>query len=149
MLAACSTFDCPLNNKVYASVKLASGQLDDTLSVSIPRSMGEDESDTVVVNRLTETDSLSLPMSYSHDEDLYLLHFKQKDTGAETTDSMWVKKTNEPHFESVDCSPAMFHTIGGVRYTRHNIDSISINNNKVTYNDAKAHLLLYLKHSND
>lgn len=151
MLPSCSTFDCPLNNKVYASIKLAGNvkSLDDTLSVSIPRNMRDDESDTVVVNRLTETDSLSLPISYVHDEDLYLFHFKQKGTGIETTDSVWVKKTNEPHFESVDCSPAMFHTVNGVRYTRHSIDSISINNNKVTYNDAKAHFFLYLKGNNN
>ena len=38
-LGACTTFDCPLYNKVYAKVKLAGDvkTLADTLSVSIPR----------------------------------------------------------------------------------------------------------------
>ena len=72
---ACTTFDCPLYNKVYAKVKLAGDvkTLADTLSVSIPRNMDDDGSDTVVINRLTATDSLSLPMSYQRDEDIYLI----------------------------------------------------------------------------
>lgn len=147
LLCACSTFDCPLNNRVYASMRLAGEvkTLDDTLTVSIPLSHDDDGSDTVVVNRLTGTDSLALPMSYMRTEDIYLLHIAQRDTRLQTTDTMWVAKENEKHFESVDCSPAMFHTITGIRFTQHAIDSITINNNKVTYNDSKAHFLIYLK----
>ena len=134
---ACTTFDCPLYNKVYAKVKLAGDvkTLADTLS-------------TVVINRLTATDSLSLPMSYQRDEDIYLFCISQYETGVKTTDTVWVEKQNLPHFESVDCNPAMFHTIKGVRTTHHAIDSIKINNDKVTYNDTKPHFLLYLKEHN-
>lgn len=147
---ACTTFDCPLYNKVYAKVKLAGDvkTLADTLSVSIPRNMDDDGSDTVVINRLTATDSLSLPMSYQRDEDIYLFCISQNETGVKTTDTVWVEKQNLPHFESVDCNPAMFHTIKGVRTTHHAIDSIKINNDKVTYNDTKPHFLLYLKERN-
>ena len=42
----------------------------------------------------------------------------------------------------------MLHTIKGVRTTHHAIDSIKINNDKVTYNDTKPHFLLYLKERN-
>ena len=103
---ACTTFDCPLYNKVYAKVKLAG------------------------------------------DEDIYLFCISQYETGVKTTDTVWVEKQNLPHFESVDCNPAMFHTIKGVRTTHHAIDSIKINNDKVTYNDTKPHFLLYLKERN-
>ena len=91
---ACTTFDCPLYNKVYAKVKLAGDvkTLADTLSVSIPRNMDDDGSDTVVINRLTATDSLSLPMSYQRDEDIYLFHISQYETGVKTTDTVWVEK---------------------------------------------------------
>ena len=50
---------------------------------------------------------------------------------------------------SIDCAPAVFHTIEGVRFTQHAIEDIKINNNKVTYNDPKAHLLIYIKNSNN
>lgn len=146
-LSACSSIDCPLNNSVYASFRLAGdvATLEDTLTVSTPRSIDNAGEDTVLVNRLTRTDSLSLPLSYQRDEDTFLFALAETGTAKVTTDTVWIAKQNEPHFESVDCSPTMFHTITGVRFTRHAIDSIKINYNKVTYNDAKAHFLIYFK----
>ena len=146
-LSACSSIDCPLNNRTYASFKLAGDvtKLVDTLTVSTPRNIDNPEEDTVLINRLVDTDSLSLPMSYQRTEDIYIFTFVQKDTELKTIDTLWVSKENEPHFESVDCNPVMFHTIKDVRFTQHAIDDIKVNYNKVTYNDAKAHFLIYLK----
>ena len=146
-LSACSSIDCPLNNRTYASFKLAGDvtKLVDTLTVSTPRNIDNPEEDTVLINRLVDTDSLSLPMSYQRTEDIYIFTFVQKDTELKTIDTLWVSKENKPHFESVDCNPVMFHTIKDVRFTQRAIDDIKVNYNKVTYNDAKAHLLIYLK----
>lgn len=146
-MASCSSVDCPLNNRVYAAFKLAGdvATLDDTLSVATPRTIDNIEEDTILINRLTQADSLALPMSYSRTEDTYYFAVTQKGTGLETTDTVRVSKENLPHFESVDCNPAIFHTINSVSFTRHAIDSIKVNNNKVTYNDAKAHFLIYFK----
>lgn len=146
-LSACSSIDCPLNNRTYASFKLAGDvtKLVDTLTVSTPRNIDNPEEDTVLINRLVDTDSLSLPMSYQRSEDIYIFTFVQKDTELKTIDTLWVSKENEPHFESVDCNPVMFHTIKDVRFTQRAIDDIKVNYNKVTYNDAKAHFLIYLK----
>lgn len=146
-LSACSSIDCPLNNRTYASFKLAGDvtKLVDTLTVSTPRNIDNPEEDTVLINRLVDTDSLSLPMSYQRTEDIYIFTFVQKDTELKTIDTLWVSKENEPHFESVDCNPVMFHTIKDVRFTQRAIDDIKVNYNKVTYNDAKAHFLIYLK----
>lgn len=146
-LSACSSIDCPLNNRTYASFKLAGDvtKLVDTLTVSTPRNIDNPEEDTVLINRLVDTDSLSLPMSYQRTEDIYIFTFVQKDSELKTIDTLWVSKENEPHFESVDCNPVMFHTIKDVRFTQRAIDDIKVNYNKVTYNDAKAHFLIYLK----
>lgn len=146
-LSACSSIDCPLNNRTYASFKLAGDvtKLVDTLTVSTPRNIDNPEEDTVLINRLVDTDSLSLPMSYQRTEDIYIFTFVQKDTELKNIDTLWVSKENEPHFESVDCNPVMFHTIKDVRFTQRAIDDIKVNYNKVTYNDAKAHFLIYLK----
>ena len=146
-LSACSSIDCPLNNRTYASFKLAGDvtKLVDTLTVSTPRNIDNPEEDTVLINRLVDTDSLSLPMSYQRTEDIYIFTFVQNDTELKTIDTLWVSKENEPHFESVDCNPVMFHTIKDVRFTQRAIDDIKVNYNKVTYNDTKAHFLIYLK----
>lgn len=155
LLAACSSIDCPLNNRVMATYKWAGDVTtlsQDTLTVSTLRSQSEGD-DTVLVNRTIGVDSINLPMSYSRAEDEFFFTFTPvaDSTSARTaaTDTVWVAKTDEAHFEAVDCSPAVFHTITGVRHTRHAIDSIRINNNQVTYNDAKAHILVYLKADRD
>lgn len=148
-LSACSSIDCPLNNRVYASFRLAGevATLSDTLTVATQRTPDNAAEDTVLLNLLTNADSLTLPMSYSRSEDILYFELRQYGTGRKTTDTVRVAKQNEPHFESVDCNPAMFHTITGVNFTHHAIDSIKINYNKVTYNDAKANFLIYFKNS--
>lgn len=143
---SCSSIDCPLNNRVCVKMRLAGDEsvTRDTLTIASPRTVGEDN-DTVLINRLTAADSLQVPMSYNRSQDIYFLTLVQEGTSAETTDTVWVDKTNLPHFESVDCAPNMFHDITAVKTTHHSIDSIAVNNNKVTYNDAKAHLIIYFK----
>ena len=60
-------------------------------------------------------------------------------------DTIWVEKSNQPHFESVDCQISYFHTILSVKSTHHIIDSLSINNSQVNYDASKEHFHLYLK----
>lgn len=137
-LSACSSVDCPLNNTVYANYKLAGAvkTLPDTLTISTARGDG---SDSVLINQQVNTDSFLLPMSYGHDVDeLYLQANSLRDT-------IWVTKTNTPHFESVDCGVAYFHVITGVRYTRHAIDSIAINHKEVNYDATQQHFHIYFK----
>jgi hypothetical protein len=67
---------------------------------------------------------------------------------------MWfifVAHTNEPHFESVDCPPAVFHTIQSVAWTSHSlsqmpltIDSVAVVRTKVNYDDVE-NLKVYLR----
>lgn len=137
-LSACSSVDCPLNNTVYANYKLmgAVKTLPDTLTISTVRSDG---SDSVLINQQVNTDSFLLPMSCGHDVDE--LHLRTNSL----LDTVWVTKTNTPHFESVDCGVAYFHVITGVRYTRHAIDSIAINHKEVNYDATQQHFHIYFK----
>ena len=118
--------------------------LDDTLTIASPRT-NDDDNDTVLINRLTASDSLHLPVSYTRTRDTYYITLVQKETSATVTDTLWGDKTNLPQFESVDCGPNMFHDITATKTTHHGIDSLTVNNNKITYNDAKAHLIIYFK----
>ena len=78
-------------------------------------------------------------MSYAQTEDVLVFH-----TG-HLTDTVVIEKTNEPHFESVDCGLNYFHTLTGVRYTRHALDSIVINHNQVNYDASQKHFFVYFK----
>ena len=140
VLAACSSIDCPLNNRVYATFRLDAGM----------KTMEDyKDDDTVIINRLADFDSIALPMSYQRAVDVYVFGIKQKDSDVSTTDTVWVTKENNPHFESVDCNPQFFHTITDVKFTTEAIENITINYNKVTYNDGKAHFLIRFKGHNN
>ena len=115
--------------------------LDDTLTISVKRTSG---ADTVLLNKALRVDSFSIPLSYSHESDEYYFDIRP-DGGVRTIDTVTITKTNEPHFESGDCPATMFHTLQQVKCTHHRIDSVVINQNKVSYDAQKPHLLIYFK----
>ncbi len=143
ILSSCSSIDCPLNNRVYTTYKLAGSVLvlEDSLTVSTTKISGEDP---VKINLYAHVDSFSIPMSYQGKEDVLFMEIRNT-TGTTTLDTVRVEKLDYPHFEAVDCNPSFFHTITNVSYTRHRIDSIVINNANVTYDAKKCHFFIYFK----
>ncbi|MBR1548199.1 MAG: alpha amylase [Prevotella sp.] len=115
----------------------------DTMWVWTPRADGKD---TLLVNRLcgTSATSLELPISYTQPEDVLCLLLADT-VGRYWLDSIRIKKENHPHFESVDCQAAFFHTITGVTSTHNIVDSVVIKNPEVTYDASSPHFYLYLK----
>lgn len=148
IISACSSIDCPLNNLVYSSYGLygADGRADtltDTLTISTNRTDG---SDSVLINRDSRVTEFSLPMSYSHPQDVFFVEVKGD--GYTALDTLTVSKEDKPHFESVDCGPSFFHTITAVECTNNAVDSVIINNPDVNYDTSKKHFRIYFKHRN-
>lgn len=151
-MVACSSIDCPFMNTVYTTYQLKQGEektdtLRDTLSVWIHRF---DKTDSVVLNKAVNVTSFNLPMSYTNLEDslfFCIVHevSKEPKVCSSVLDTVVVKKTNTPHFESVDCSPKYFHEITDVNHTNNGINFIEIKNTSVTY-EPKNHFYIYFKH---
>ena len=146
---ACSSIDCPVENAVAVNYQVmafdgtseVADTLKDTLNVWSRRANGKD---TLLLNKSVNAKTFSLQVSYTHPVDV--LVFQVKDTLHQTTtDTVWVGKTDQPHFESVDCQASYFHTITNVRWTHNAIDSIAINNPNVNYDLSIEHFHLYLK----
>lgn len=143
VLAACSSINCPLNNRVMTVYKLAGDvtPLADVLTISTTRINGED---TILLNQVEGVDSFLLPVSYNRPEDV--LYFERTNsTGWSMTDTVVIEKQDIPHFESIDCNPSYFHVIKRVRHTRLTIDSIVINKEIVNYDAKTPHLFVYFK----
>ncbi|EGN57213.1 hypothetical protein PRBRB14_24240 [Hallella multisaccharivorax DSM 17128] len=138
LLGACSTVDCPLNNTVYTYYVLRGPvrTLPDTLTISTRTGNG---ADSVLINKQVNTDSFSLPVSYTRNEDVLVFQTNH------LLDTISIEKTNIPHFESVDCGVNYFHTITGVKFTRHAIDSVVIHHNSVNYDVSQKHFYIYFK----
>ena len=155
---ACSTIDCPVQNVVSVQYEIRDKAgnalaLTDSLSVVTMRLDGEYvnittllNSDDVTLNKLIGKSSFSLPISYSHPDDI--LFFCFTDTVKTVVDTVWIEKEDIPHFESVDCSANFFHDITDVRYTQHAIDSLVLKNSHVDYDKKTVHFYLYPKTRN-
>jgi hypothetical protein len=148
LVADCSSIDCPVENTVrtYYNICNSDGselKIDEGLSVTSKR---RDGTDTLLLNMQTGISKFSLPVSYSHPEDILIFAYSSKlGDIVYARDTVWVKKDDIPHFESVDCNASFFHNITAVRSTQHAIDSIRINNPSVTYDSSPEHFHLYLK----
>jgi hypothetical protein len=148
LVSACSTIDCPVQNTVYTVYNLYTSDqrvdtLRDTMYVYTHR---RDGSDTLLFNSGIGLTAFSLPISYSHPEDT-IFFLTMKDRAVATVDTVFIKKEDIPHFESVDCSASFFHRLTAVRSTHYAIDSIVISKNFVDYDATSPHFHLYLKHS--
>lgn len=147
VVAACGTTDCPLNNTVRQVSKFYTTDgtpltIEDTLIVT--------SRDSIILNRATKSNIVMLPMSYNGDIDTIVMRYKPQGEIPAAVDTIFIHKTNVPHYISLDCGTGVFHTITDVKWTRrtptaHNryaIDSIAIKNNTVTY-DEKENLQIY------
>ena len=143
--SSCSSIDCPVENTVatHYAVFNAQGEevkLTDTLWVWSRRIDGKD----TLLNRAIDLSQFSLQVSYKNPEDT-LIFFKGSPYAEWTLDTLWLKKDDIPHFESVDCSAHFFHRITAVRSTHEGIDSVVIANPNVDYDPQKIHLNIYFK----
>lgn len=142
-LVACSSIDCPVQNVVAVKYALMHGEEADTLKDTVwVFSRRSDGTDTLLLNRGTGISSFSLQVSYSHPEDTLLVLLSDT-TGRLTLDTVWLKKDDIPHFESVDCSAHFFHRLTAVRSTHESIDSIRIVNPTVNYDASITNLYIY------
>lgn len=151
---SCSSIDCPVENTVRTYYKICNSdgsdlELDEALSIYSRRRDGTDTMlydgpDSLLLNKVTKISKFSLPISYSHPEDILI--FEYTDLTGEVvyaTDTVWIKKEDIPHFESVDCNVSFFHNLTDVRYTTNFIDSLVIKERSVNYDRTQIHFILY------
>lgn len=148
--AACSSIDCPVDNTVAAVYHIYNRdenelKLGDVMTVTTVR---RDGTDSTLFNQGTGISEFSLPVSYSHAEDVLVFHFTNEERKLDVKDTVWIEKEDIPHFESVDCNAIFFHNLTAVRHTQHYIQSIVINNPSVTYDKNVVHFRLYPAGSN-
>ncbi|MCR4922208.1 MAG: hypothetical protein K5945_10980 [Bacteroidaceae bacterium] len=129
LLAACEEIDCSLYNSVNMYACFYSDgsavAITDTLTISTG------SSERVLLNRMTNVGNWQIPLSYRQDVDTLLLHVAGD--GYQVTDTVWIAKTNTPHFESPDCPTNMFHKIVAIESTHLFIDSVTIVQPYVNY----------------
>ncbi len=129
-MAACSDVNCSSQGSSYANYVFAD-RLDSTVSLLDTLSVGTtmlNGKDTVLLNRLIGAKEMSLPVSSSLAEDtLYFYFFRRNQL-----DTLWIRHSNVPYFSSPECGISVAHSVEGVRYTRHFIDTVQILNKEIS-----------------
>ncbi len=143
--SSCTSIDCPFEHDVMTKYNLYKSNektdtLRDTLNVFSHRI---NRTDTLLLNSACGKTSFRLNVGYANPEDTLFFRFSNTDYLA--IDTVYVKKENYPHFESVDCNASYFHDITAIRSTHHAIDTIIITNPSVTYDPNTEHFKLYIK----
>lgn len=142
--AACTSIDCPLNNRVYTNYCLQTAEHKvDTMKLYMTVSTNRTEgSDTVIINKDVDVTQFSLPISNAHSTDVFFVELADT-LGHSSLDTISVSKEDHMHFESTDCAPSYFHTLTNVSSTHNAIDSVVINTNTVDYDTTKKHFYIY------
>lgn len=96
-----------------------------------------------VLNRQPNAGSLQLPLSYTAEEDTFILSYNS----GRVMDTLWVNHQNLPYFTDMECGTIMHYQLTGVRSTRHLIDSVCITAPKVT-NTLYENVKIYYTVSN-
>lgn len=144
IVVSCTTIDCPVNNLVRTRYQFTNSagdslKLMDTMTVVSANKDG----DTIVLNKGVSISKFHLPISYSHPEDELVFYFDGDNL--HLADTLWIKKDDISHFESVDCNATFFHKLTAIRHTHNCLDSVIIVNPSVTNDDQVVHVLIYPK----
>ena len=161
LTTACSSIDCQLNGSVYCTYQLKN-QYGEDMGFKVPLTVTLCETangDSVIINSENNVSSFDVPMSYNAYTDIIKLTITVTDTiegvteeGNDTTyyvttpysDVIRISKTNEPYFESIDCAARYNHTIENVQSSNNFIDSLVINDVKVTNDASKENVYIYI-----
>ena len=142
-LHSCDDTGCTLYNSTLCQISFYSdlelpAVLEDTLTVY---AVGVE---TPVYNMGTNLNMLKLQLSYYKDVDTLLYEHwmgTPEEPAPHQVDTLFIRKTDMPHFESPDCGVAMFHDIEKVWWENDSrfpetplIKAVYVNHSQVYYN---------------
>lgn len=93
--------------------------------------------DSIVINNMTSTSELALPMCYTQECDTLILKFANAD------DTLFIGHTNIPYFISMDCGTGMYHELTSITHTNNFVDSVTIVHPYINF-DANENIKIYL-----
>ena len=130
-LGACTNIECPLDNVVVMTGGLYN--VEDGKSTTLKDhelSITSVDGKYVLLNRVKDISSFEIPLRQGVESDT-LLFWLENTYGQSATDTLFLKYTDHPHFESLDCPAALFHTLTEARCTSHPLSELPLTLHKV------------------
>lgn len=142
-IVACSESDCPLNNNPMNTIGFYDSNTGKAMTLGDTLTVTAFETDSVLINRISNAKSLSLPLRYEGGKTSYVFDYTivLRDTfprpGKEDSiditifhrkDTIGMTYTDEKHFLSMDCGILTYFNLKSIQTTNHLIDSVRIIN---------------------
>lgn len=89
--------------------------------------------DTILVNKLSGANAMSLPMNYFAEKDTLILSY----SSISNKDTIYISHSNYSHIDLPECGTNRFHTLKDIKSTESGIYSVEIVNAKVNYDGAE------------
>lgn len=148
LLTACQPDNCPPNAFAATGIHIVNQNgnavaYTDTLSViGMTRSKAASGEDVwikdTLINKQTETKTLSIPLSYGNFTDFILQWY------GKPADTLHIEQRNIPYYMSNECGTMMFHEIVTLRSTTYMLDSVKVINAQID-NNEKENIRIYVK----
>lgn len=136
----CSIAGRPMINCVLYAVNGESHAIkNDTLDSLTVTALG---TDSIIINNQKKVHTLMLPLRYTSDSTILVFHYAYKLDPA-ISDTLYIKQSNTPYFESMDCGYSMRQKIIGFGHSTVQIDSIKIPNTEANTNGTENLKLYY------
>lgn len=94
--------------------------------------------DSVIINRMTDVSTISLPLRYTADSTEFVFRYT-----AHLTDTLVIRHTNTPYFVSMDCGYQMKQSITEERHTQRYLDSVYVSHPETSINGTENIQLFY------
>lgn len=143
LLNACASIDCPLNSTVYATYNFYQNGEPATLADTLNICLRVNGKDSLVVNRLYNSKTVNLPLSYYQATDTLLLKVSLANHRS-YLDTVYISKENLPHFNKPECGTWVEHLVTQIRHTHNDLDSIVLIQPKIDTNETE-NFRLYFK----
>ncbi|NDW11810.1 calcium-binding protein P [Bacteroides sp. 214] len=96
--------------------------------------------DSVILNQDTQVSIISLPLNYTSEQSVLVLHY---DAESVETDTLFLTHTNTASFISMECGYEMKQALTSVKHTTHRLDSISVKDLNTNINGTQNLSLIY------
>lgn len=147
---ACTNIDCPLDNVVVMTGGLYRSEDGTSLTLQDELTVNSAATGEVLLNKVSEISGFEIPLRHGAGTDTLLFSFANAE-GQAAEDTLFLTYTDSPHFESVDCPAALFHTLKEVRWTSHPLaelpltfEKVEIVRSLVNYDDIE-NIKIYLR----
>ena len=146
LFQGCGTSECLGNQSSIPLAGLYSADTEKAISIDSITVYGYNApNDSMLLNNAQGIEQIYLPLRINVAETQYIFHYDQKAiSGIENNDTITLKYTSKPYFDSFECGAMYQFEVTELTYTEHIMDSVGLVSKFITNADVET-IKIFLK----